>query len=556
MFDTWLHRTPKRYGRILEAMTRLSRLPIRKRLSILLLLGGVAVASAYYVSNQMDLILDQPKLAPLPVMKVANPELSLMPIPAASLAPLVPVEALSLTVLKSWGSFIKDPEMDMSETKLVFETILSQGGPQLGILFGDLPANDFGRGSVLALQRSQWGSKLGLSRAIPVFRAQIVKLGGMPALPLLFIGKALEAQDHETLEFLGGYLHHPDKNVRAEVIRALGRLPGAVSHETALKMATDDPFVENRIFALGVLQEHPEPSLIPLMVKIIKAEGTPEPTATDPLKHQALEYLEGLSAVPHEVLTELAAELKKRGGTLAEYNRAVIVGLLANRGDPAFKRDLEALVDLPSVKNVEGGSPESRAVAGLARYGDAKSAALLRRVKNRPEFSRIAYQFTQAINEISNRLRQTSSDKPPVPYISEDACPFEGCHLGNWNASMDIPYYLSPTEVKKSGTFKRGDLLVTIQSEVHAVPKLLHFNCAIPEKGINVGDPYYSLNYTGEGNWDLWFKGKVYDAANLGKCELPEVKPESTWWVKVKSARGQEGWLKDPLHSVSGISKY
>ena len=79
---------------------------------------------------------------------------------------------------------------------------------------------------------------------------------------------------------------------------------------------------------------------------------------------------------------------------------------------------------------------------------------------------------------------------------------------------------------------------------------------------VQPGDILYTLHYQGEGNYKLWFRGKIYEeemptspylVTNVPIEQREEylhviAEPDSIWWVQVKNARGQTGWTKQNRH--------
>lgn len=56
---------------------------------------------------------------------------------------------------------------------------------------------------------------------------------------------------------------------------------------------------------------------------------------------------------------------------------------------------------------------------------------------------------------------------------------------------------------------------------------------------IRKGETFYVLHYAGEGNWLVWFHGKISFVENFSN-EGPF--PKADWWVEIKTAKGVVGW--------------
>lgn len=77
------------------------------------------------------------------------------------------------------------------------------------------------------------------------------------------------------------------------------------------------------------------------------------------------------------------------------------------------------------------------------------------------------------------------------------------------------------------------------------------------------GDRLYELNYYGEGECSIWFKGVV----GIAECSInaisggPELcryagpeKPDSEVWAYVQTEKGQRGWIRNP--KAKGMSRH
>ena len=159
--------------------------------------------------------------------------------------------------------------------------------------------------------------------------------------------------------------------------------------------------------------------------------------------------------------------------------------------------------------------------------------------------------------------------RPPSVFINQGACPFECCTYQKWNPRKNITAYEKPDlNAKVLGIFKKGSTVVGLTGVVQA-----HANPFVVEKqtkSINrkhtylPGDTLWAYDYLGEGSFNVWFKGEIYQehlalSANNkleGHCESGRTdcwghlakRYNAPWWVKVKSAEGWVGWTDQTEH--------
>jgi hypothetical protein len=81
-----------------------------------------------------------------------------------------------------------------------------------------------------------------------------------------------------------------------------------------------------------------------------------------------------------------------------------------------------------------------------------------------------------------------------------------------------------------------------------------------PGRDFKRGDRLDLIHYVGEGHWKYWFNGYFNEdqvdsreqcRAPRGKsfCEIEVVtEPETTWWAKIRTAQGREGWTRHTEH--------
>jgi hypothetical protein len=153
---------------------------------------------------------------------------------------------------------------------------------------------------------------------------------------------------------------------------------------------------------------------------------------------------------------------------------------------------------------------------------------------------------------------------PPMPFVDDGACPFEGCVYRDWTANASVQvfdrhccvYLESP---KPTFTVKRGDV-VTAMTGVEIFTKaglgtidLAHeFYVGSPEFpresgqtiSLKQGDVVYLLTYHGEGEYRAWFNGKLGTIDTAAGVQVK--RGEHVWWVKIRNSAGQIGWTNQP----------
>jgi hypothetical protein len=157
----------------------------------------------------------------------------------------------------------------------------------------------------------------------------------------------------------------------------------------------------------------------------------------------------------------------------------------------------------------------------------------------------------------------TSTDSPPAQYIDKGACPFECCVYRAWHTKADTVAYAQPDKTTKVvGFLKAGTMVEAITGEVHSTP--VRFVIKKPHAEYKPGDVLWVYTYLGEGSFKIWRHGSMH-AEDLGfspyggspgaRCENAnqcwgelEKELKFTWWVKVRSQEGWEGWSNQPEH--------
>jgi hypothetical protein len=143
--------------------------------------------------------------------------------------------------------------------------------------------------------------------------------------------------------------------------------------------------------------------------------------------------------------------------------------------------------------------------------------------------------------------------QPPLPYKDAGACPFECCTYREWTANKATVLRTKMSEGSsiafrvKKGEKVRGVTGVVITTQPGVLRALK--NAVVGENKIRVkrGELLYLLTYTGEGYYEIWFKGKIFNDSFYDNTALKQIsEPKAVWWVKIRNSKGQVGWTKLP----------
>ena len=155
------------------------------------------------------------------------------------------------------------------------------------------------------------------------------------------------------------------------------------------------------------------------------------------------------------------------------------------------------------------------------------------------------------------------ADSPPAKYIDQGACPFECCVYRVWKTKRDTVVYAQPNKNEKVvGLLKAGATVEAFTGEVHSSP--VRFVVKKAHAEYKPGDFLWVYTYLGEGHFRVWRNGAMqeedlgfspYGGSGGARCENREYcwgelekKLQFTWWVKVRSREGWEGWSDQPEH--------
>lgn len=157
------------------------------------------------------------------------------------------------------------------------------------------------------------------------------------------------------------------------------------------------------------------------------------------------------------------------------------------------------------------------------------------------------------------------SDAPPTVngvYVQHNTCPGEGCTFDfYWRATVSVPLHETADDNSK--------IVATIAPKENVQALTGDYSVA-PVRGVaqrdlkglidgnnqdvemKKGDVVFLLGDAGEGTFDAWYEGKLMSTSldfpldALALDTKLEDRPRSVWWVQLKRASGQTGWVRDP----------
>lgn len=171
-----------------------------------------------------------------------------------------------------------------------------------------------------------------------------------------------------------------------------------------------------------------------------------------------------------------------------------------------------------------------------------------------------------ALGDVS--AAENARERPPLPYLDWDACPFECCTYRDWIANAPLKVYETRSvkgkvvfEVKQ-GESVRGVTGVVITHHYGVSKVLKPITLGYPLKGdkpvlsLQPGELLYTLHYLGEGVDLFWYKGNLYSdqiSARDPDTDPPPPDlnvqvisvPQNNWWVKIQNRNGKTGWSRE-----------
>jgi hypothetical protein len=144
----------------------------------------------------------------------------------------------------------------------------------------------------------------------------------------------------------------------------------------------------------------------------------------------------------------------------------------------------------------------------------------------------------------------------PAVYVERGACPFECCTYREWWASRPTPVYASPgSAAKLVQTLAKGEHVRALTGFVRT--RAGQFAVTRDNGRYRRGDTIWVYTYHGEGNFLVWYKGRMYDedlgfspyggstgtrgerGGNWGHLTAAY---RGEWWIRVRLRGGQVGW--------------
>jgi len=169
---------------------------------------------------------------------------------------------------------------------------------------------------------------------------------------------------------------------------------------------------------------------------------------------------------------------------------------------------------------------------------------------------------------------------PPTPWIASGECPGEGCTLGAWSACTTVVVRKEKRpDAAPAFALHRGDRVTALRGDVHVdVPGIVIFSDTITYEPkpwapspdtvrFGPADTLYLLNYLGEGYLVWWFRGRADTgqafwptragpSRHPGRRAVLLRRTSEVWWVRVRNARGEEGWLVPTMATMSGAAPH
>ena len=152
-----------------------------------------------------------------------------------------------------------------------------------------------------------------------------------------------------------------------------------------------------------------------------------------------------------------------------------------------------------------------------------------------------------------------------IPLVKNPACPFECCQFGAWSAVSAIPVFKVPSRTASSVfTLPPGERFEALTGYVviRQPGKAVMLTASPPLK---VGDEVAVLSSMGEGAYEAWFEGYVYEVGLLteplgsysaaeGALAVLKRPAETVWWVQIRLPDGGAGWIHPDASSRVGGS--
>jgi hypothetical protein len=163
---------------------------------------------------------------------------------------------------------------------------------------------------------------------------------------------------------------------------------------------------------------------------------------------------------------------------------------------------------------------------------------------------------------------------PPLPVIEYNVCPFEGCQFGRWKTQSPLRVFARENDTAGIAfTLAPGDSFTALTGNIH-MERLGTVIVTRDTGQFKRGDTVYTLSYTGEGWYDVWYKGQMpwiemfwstdfddrtqkFDIDDTLWNDVAGVlvhRALMIWWVRIRLTNGQEGWLRLVNTTDNGFS--
>ena len=142
--------------------------------------------------------------------------------------------------------------------------------------------------------------------------------------------------------------------------------------------------------------------------------------------------------------------------------------------------------------------------------------------------------------------------QPSLPYQDKGACPFECCTYREWTANKPTVLRAKMSEGSKVAfRVRKGEKVTGVTGVVITTRagtlKVLKSTTVGEKIRVKAGEFLYLLTYTGEGFYETWYKGKIFNDSFYNNAALKLIsEPRAVWWVKIRNRKGQVGWTKLP----------
>jgi len=139
--------------------------------------------------------------------------------------------------------------------------------------------------------------------------------------------------------------------------------------------------------------------------------------------------------------------------------------------------------------------------------------------------------------------------------VDKGACPFECCTYRTWYVEKETGLVEKPeVHAKIIASVQPGAKVEAITGEVHATAGV--FEVEKEFSGYKPGDILRVFTYLGEGRFKTLFDGQMHDedldCSPYGAAEYTsglgtfKTKPDSVWWILMKTQNGEIGWTNLP----------